>query len=275
MARPRSRRRRVALGGLIVVGPLVAFAALIGVEVVVAGNGVLLVERDPHTIDGHIDPPSGSANASKPSLRVVWLGDSLAAGVGTSSPDGSVARQVARRLDRPLDLEVLAVSGARIGDVLDKQLPLLTGAPDLIFISIGANDVTHQTSLGDFHDRYDTVLSRLPPSSAVIVLGVPDMGSTTRLAQPLRFIAGLRANQLDNVAHDLARAHGSAYVNIAAGTGPKFRADPDSYFAADHYHPSDAGYTVWTDVIVPVVEWRLAALENPGQPVGPEPNESR
>lgn len=94
------------LGGLIVVGTIVAFAALIGIEVVVAGYGVLVLERDPHTIDGHIDASSGAT--SQKALRVAWPGDSLAAGVGASSPDGSVARQVARRLGRPIDIEVLA-----------------------------------------------------------------------------------------------------------------------------------------------------------------------
>jgi len=265
----------VLLGGLIAAAPFLAFAALIGIEVVVAGNGVLLVERDPHTIDGRIEPAGGVPSAAAAALRVVWLGDSLAAGVGSSSPDGAVARQVARRLGRPIDIEVLAVSGARVADVIEKQLPLLQGEPDLVFISIGANDVTHQTSLGNFHDRYDQVLSRLPAATTVFVLGVPDMGSPTRLAQPLRFIAGVRANQLDNVAHDLARSHGAAYVNIAAGTGPKFRADPDKYFAADLYHPSDAGYEVWADTIVPVVEWKLSALERPDLPTPPEPRESR
>lgn len=94
--------------------------------------------------------------------------------------------------------------------MLDKQLPLLQGTPDLVLICIGSNDVTHQTSLGDFHHRYVSVLSQLPAATPVVVLGVPDLGSVTRLAQPLRFIVGARANQLDDVAHELARSHKTA-----------------------------------------------------------------
>lgn len=246
-----------------------------------AGGGTKLDERDPHTIDAHLDgattAPSGSATAADRGapLRVVWFGDSLAAGVGTSSPDGAVARQIARRLDRPIDLQVLAVSGARIADVVHDQLPLLTGTPDLVLISVGANDATHLTSLGEFEDLYDTFLAGLPPTTLVVVLGVPDMGSATRLAQPLRLLAGVRANQLDVVAHDAARRHGAAYVNIAARTGPSFRADPDRFFAADHYHPTDAGYGVWADAITPVARWKLHAHDHPGQPLPPEPEESR
>ncbi len=259
------------IGGLVIVGFLVVVVAVPAIEVTVAGNGVKVAERDPSLIDAHID----EAGAAGPPLRVVWLGDSLAAGVGTTDEDGSVARQVARRTGRPVDVEVLAVSGARIGDVLDQQLPRLTGTPDIVFISAGANDTTHVTSLEDFEQRYEAVLAKLPASTSVVLLGVPDMGSTTRLAQPLRVIAGIRANQLDNVVHDLARRHDLAYVNIASQTGPKFRADPDRYFAADHYHPNDQGYTVWADAITPVLAWQLARRDHPGAPATEPPPESR
>jgi lysophospholipase L1-like esterase len=265
-----------------VAGGLVAVGVLLWVEVTVAGNGVKLDERDPATIDAHIDgattEPRSPADASAPggagALRIVWFGDSLAAGVGTSSPDGAVARQVARRLGRPVDVEVLAVSGARIADVVDQQLPRLSGVPDMAIISVGANDVTHLTSLDQFRERYEQFFARLSPTTIVVVLGVPDMGSATRLAQPLRALAGVRGNQLDVVAHDLAREHSAAYVNIAAQTGPSFRADPDRFFAADHYHPSDAGYGVWADAIVPVLQWKLAAHDHPDQPVPAAPKES-
>ncbi len=272
----------MVVGGLVVLGVVVLVVAVPVIEVMVAGNGVKVTERDPSLIDVQVDEagrtvgrdgPDAAGAPGRP-LRVVWLGDSLAAGVGTTDEDGAVARQVARRAGRALETEVLAVSGARIGDVLDQQLPRLTGAPDIVFISAGANDTTHVTSLDDFRQRYEAVLARLPATTSVVLLGVPDMGSTTRLAQPLRAIAGIRANQLDNVVHDLARTHDLAYVNIASQTGPKFRADPDRYFAPDHYHPNDAGYTVWADAIAPVLAWQLARLDHPGVPAPPLPQES-
>jgi lysophospholipase L1-like esterase len=91
----------------------------------------------------------------------------------------------------------------------------------------------------------------------VIALGVPDIGTVTRLAQPLRAIAGWRASGYDDIVVEEAARAGATYVDIAAGTGPAFRADPDRLLAADHYHPSDAGYGVWTEVIVPVAAERL------------------
>jgi lysophospholipase L1-like esterase len=270
---PRARplRHRLSIVAAAALAILVLVAAVLAVEVVAAGRGTQLVERDPHTADGHIDGPPGAPAAP---LRIVWLGDSLAAGVGSSTPDGSVARQVAHALDRPIDTEVLAVSGARIADVVSNQLPLVHGTPDLVLISAGANDVTHLTSLGSFESSYDDLLSRLPARAAVVVLGVPDMGSATRLAQPLRALAGARGGQVDGVVRDVAARHHAAYVDIAAETGPAFRADPDRYFSADHYHPDDAGYGVWAAAISPVVRWALLPHDHPGAPVPPPPKES-
>jgi SAM-dependent methyltransferase/lysophospholipase L1-like esterase len=170
-----------------------------------------------------------------------------------------------------VQLEVLAVSGARVGDVVDQQVPRITGRPDLILVSVGANDATHLTSLTDVADRYTRLLDRLPPGVPVVVLGVPDLGGATRLAQPLRSLAVVRGGQVDRIVRDLASSRGAAYVNLARETGPSFRADPDANLAADHYHPSDAGYAVWADAITPVVTWALERAAHPDRPAPPVP----
>lgn len=254
-----SRRRRVLTGLLVVAGGVVTVAGLIGIEVVLAGRGPLLTEYDPALADGRIEPDP-PAPGSVP-LRVVWIGDSTAAGVGSSGADSSVSRQVGRRLanelGRPVELKVVAVSGARVDDVVRTQVPLVDPDADAVFVSVGANDTTHLTSTGAFAENYRALLAGLPPDAAVISLGVPDIGSVTRLAQPLRSIAGWRGTAYDAIVADEAARAGATRVDIAGGTGPAFRADPDRLLAADHYHPSDAGYTVWADVIVPIASERL------------------
>lgn len=266
------RKRRVVLGGSIVVGVVVGFVAVLAVEITVAGNGVHLDEYDPHLADGLVTTPG--ADVGRPPLHITWLGDSTAAGVGSSGPQRAVSHQVAERLGRPVELDVLAVSGARIQDVLDGQVAKVEEDTDLVIMSVGANDTTHLTSSGDFRERYRSVLDRLPAGVPVVVLGVPDVGSATRLAQPLRLVAGTRGDQLGAIVREVAAERDAAYVNLAANTGPAFRADPDRYFAADHYHPSDAGYGLWADVVTPVVTWALTRAEHPGEPAPPVPKES-
>jgi lysophospholipase L1-like esterase len=156
-----------------------------------------------------------------------------------------------------VQLTVLAVSGDRISDVLDGQLPKLAAlpaSPELVFISAGANDVTHLTGPVEFRRTYRAVLDALPVHAKVVLLGVPDMGSPTRLLQPLRFITGVRGSTIDDVVRGLARDHHATYVDIAGRTGPAFRRDPGRYFAADGYHPNDEGYRLWKDAVIAALQ---------------------
>ncbi len=222
----------------------VALVVVLAVEVVVARRGPML-EGVPLDLDGRVGPPAGTA------LRVVWLGDSTAAGVGVDDPEDALPVVVARELGVAVDLTVLAVSGARVADVVGEQLRGVAALePDVVFVSVGANDVTHVTSRDDFADRYRQLLGELPDGATVVLLGVPDMGAVPRLAQPLRAVAGVRGRQLDDVVRHVARDEGLTYVPIAQATGPAFRRDPDRFFAVDRYHPSAAGYRLWADAVL-------------------------
>lgn len=227
--------------------PLVGFAVLIGVEILIARQGMEVTT--PTGINGCYGcTPDGPAPQ-----RIAYLGDSTVAGTGASGPEGTVPVQVAGRLARPVQVLDLGVSGSRVGDVLDQQIDsrLVDFQPDVIVISVGANDAVHLTSRGRYRSQYRRVVERLPPEAEVVLLGVPDLGSPPRFAQPLRAIAGWRGRQLDDDIRNLAEDVGAAYVEIDA-LGPEFRTN-DALFAADNYHPSDAGYGRWADLIAPVI----------------------
>ena len=229
----------------------VAAVVLLAVEAEIATHGHDLPERAPYDLDGTVGTDTGAP------LRIVWLGDSTAAGVGASGPDHAlprlVAASVAAARHRPVALRSFAVSGARIADVLHQQVAQVPTDTDLVVIDVGSNDVTHLTSRGTFRSRYRQVLARLPPRARVVLLGVPDMGAPPRFLQPLRFLAGVRGGTLDAVIHHLAVAGHDGYVDIAGRTGPSFRRLPRRFIAADHYHPTDAGYRLWADATEPVV----------------------
>jgi lysophospholipase L1-like esterase len=187
--------------------------------------------------------------------RIVWLGDSTAAGVGASSSAGALPSQVADGLGAPgTSVTDLAVSGARVADVLADQVPKVAGLkPDLVLISVGANDTIHLTGRGTFRHTYEELLRALPRGVPVVMLGVPDMGAIPRFAQPLRAVAGWRGRHLDGEVRHVAAGAGAIYADIAGPTGPPFRRHPDRYFAADDFHPSDAGYGLWADAVLKVL----------------------
>ncbi|HET9442366.1 MAG TPA: SGNH/GDSL hydrolase family protein [Acidimicrobiales bacterium] len=230
-------RRRVAAGAAL---PLLV-AGVLGVEVLAARLGPRLAE-----------PALRYADAG--ATVAVWLGDSTAVGLGVADGEESVASVVARA--RGERVVMLARSGATAADVLADQVGQpAVGEADVIYVSLGANDVTHLTGAGAFADRYARLLERLPPGVPVVVLGLPDMGSPPRLLQPLRALAGWRGRRLDRAVQRLAADRpGTVHVGIAAHTGPAFRHRPGRYFSADRYHPGPAGYALWADAVLEAVE---------------------
>jgi lysophospholipase L1-like esterase len=235
--------------GLVLAGPV-----LLGAEALAATRG-----RPPPPLPSGIDGCVGCDGGAAP-LRTVWLGDSTAAGFGTTTPDAVLGRQVARRLGRPVDVRVLASGGTTVADVVAQQLPGVPPDAQVVFVSIGANDTTHLTSAGSFSSSYRKLLAGLPAGACVVLLGVPDMGSAPRLAQPLRAVAGWRGRALDGRVRALARRSGAAYVDIAGTTGPAFRRD-HGLFAVDGYHPAAAGYGLWAGAVT-------SAMHEAGLPGG-------
>lgn len=228
-------------GGLVVAAAVVGAAVVLAVEIQLARGGTRLPD-----VELVLDRPGEGR-------RVVWLGDSTAAGVGASSSGGALPSQVADGL-AATSVSVLAVSGARVADVLRDQVPKVAGLePHLILISVGANDTNHLTGRGTFRHTYEKVVRAVPNGVPVVLLGVPDMGAIPRFAQPLRAVAGWRGRNLDAEVRRVAANTGAVYVDIAGPTGPPFRRHPDRYFAADDFHPSAAGYGLWADAVLHVL----------------------
>lgn len=243
--RGRSLRRVVGATAAAAVGAV----AVVGLELQLARLGPAAPPL-PTGVDGCV---GCTAVPDDVPLRVAWLGDSTAAGVGASSAAATLPRQVAAATGRPVEVSVLARSGARIADVVDEQLPQLAALrPHLVVVSVGANDAAHLTGVGAFARRWEQVVP--PPGARLVALGIPDMGSPPRLAQPLRALVGWRGRRLDaRGARRLAAAGRATWVDVAGRTGPAFRRHPDRYFSADGYHPSDAGYRLWADAVVDAI----------------------
>ena len=235
---PLARRGRLAVAAAFA-GALVVLA----VEIQLARGGIRLPD---------LELVLDRSGAGK---RLVWLGDSTAAGVGATSAAGALPVQVADGLATPgVSVAVLAVSGARVADVLTDQVPKVAALrPDLVLISVGANDTIHLTARGAFRHTYENVVRALPKGVPVVLLGVPDMGAIPRFAQPLRAVAGWRGRNVDAEVRRVAATTGARYVDIAGATGRPFRRHPDRYFAADDFHPSDAGYGLWADAVLDVL----------------------
>jgi lysophospholipase L1-like esterase len=152
----------------------------------------------------------------------------------------------------------VGVSGARVAGVLEEQLPLVeNNDPDLILIGVGANDVTHLTSLSEVQSDMEEILKRaLATGAHVVVSGCPDMRASAWY-QPLRSLAGLRGRSVTDAIRRAARETGVPMVPLAERTAPYFAKDPDLYNSEDDFHPSAAGYARWAEAIYPYLRQAL------------------
>jgi lysophospholipase L1-like esterase len=216
----------------------------------------------PHLQDGLV---TAMSDAEVP-LTLVWLGDSLASGVGARTPEASLPRKAAalcsEAAGRSIDLTCLARPGACAGDVLAEQVPAAIarlGPGAVTVVTVGSNDLGSLNRPRRFRRDYAAILESLSDTGAtVIAVGLPHIGSAAVMARPLRTIAGLAGRHADRQVRRLAEAHGAQYVHIAerAPWGTK----PMTYLAADHWHPNDSTYQLWAS--------RVAALLSPTPAVG-------
>ncbi len=203
-------------------------------------------------------------SAPLPHLNYVVLGDSTAAGVGAPYEDG-IARSTERALAARYDVTMtnLAVSGARCADVVRDQLPRAESLkPDLVLVSIGANDVTHLTFTRSMRRDVEKVIARLRaanPAVAIVITGSPDMGAPPRIPRLLRPIAGWRTRSVNEMFESVGRDARVTFARIAATTGTLFRSD-HTLFAADRFHPNSRGYATW----LPELNRAIAAALAPG-----------
>ncbi len=197
--------------------------------------------------------PPLSLGTSGELVRYVVLGDSTAAGVGAAADDG-IAVLTARHLalTRRVTMRNLGVSGARMRDVLEQQMPEAEAfRPDLVLISAGANDVTHLTPIPSMRRRLRDAVGRLRaanPAVRIVVTGAPDMGSPPRIPWGLRWVASLRTRMVNRMFVAEARKLNLVFAPIAERTGPLFRRDR-TLFDADRFHPNSRGYATWVEVL--------------------------
>jgi lysophospholipase L1-like esterase len=231
------------------------------IEVKMAMSG----PKEPPFVNPNHDPVQ--LGHSGPHVTYVVIGDSTAAGRGAPYKDGialGTASYLAR--NQRVVLTNFAISGATAADVVKDQIQEAARLrPDIVLVSVGANDATHFTSGASLTRSLNTIIDTLRGSSAhvkIIVTGCPQMGSIPRFKQPLRWFAGTQTARLNAVFARIVAQKNVTWAHIADDTGPIFARDP-TLFAADNFHPNSRGYAVWIPVIDRAMDTAEAVKETP------------
>jgi acyl-CoA thioesterase-1 len=192
-------------------------------------------------------------NGGTTQLTYVVMGDSTGVGQGGNYKQG-IALSTTKKLAETYTIQFqnVAISGARMVDVQQKQLPrVVTLKPDVVLIAAGANDVTHLTSLGSIKSALIKTIDGLRaanPNVKIVLTGSPQMGSVPRFPEPVASIARARTKTVNAMFEKVATEKQVTFAHIARETGPTFDAHPE-LFAADKFHPTTAGYQVWIPVL--------------------------
>lgn len=198
---------------------------------------------------------TGSIGEGPRRLKVVALGDSVTAGYAIDHHSASVAGQLARRLavrcGARVDWEVCAASGYTAGQALAFVEPEVLADADLVFVSVGVNDLKGFHSVRRFRrelgELFDAVLAAAP-SAWVCLLGIPPLEAFPALPRPLADVLGWRGRVFDAVG---AAAVAARLRALRIVTYEPLR---DEMFAADGFHPSERLHAAFAHAVLTELE---------------------
>jgi lysophospholipase L1-like esterase len=159
----------------------------------------------------------------------VALGDSMSQGIGARSFEGGWVGQLRDRLaadGRAHRVVNLSVTGARVRDVIDHQLPQLRALgvePDLVTVLIGANDMLFRRRRAAAVGAFGELIDQLPARRTVMGL------------LPQRSPESVAINRLISAARDAGRLRAT---EVFTGGWSDIRGT----LAEDFFHPNERGY---------------------------------
>ena len=179
-------------------------------------------------------------------IRFAALGDSTTLGIGDPMPDGGWrgwVRLLASALSgsRGVELHNLAVSGARITDVADRQLAAaLRLRPDFASILVGANDTLRGrfdvAAIGAGLTRCVALLRQ--QGAVVLTARLPEPGRMLRLPTSLARPLARRIDAINAITDRVAARFGSVHADLASHPAVYHR----RMWSIDRLHPSERGH---------------------------------
>jgi lysophospholipase L1-like esterase len=229
-------------------------AAAIGLAPVFIAQGLYV-----RCVTPRLPEPSGERSGvqgSGPSLGLLILGDSAAAGVGVATQAEALSGRLAAGLGESFRVcwKLTARTGMRAMDAVAELEAARPERFDVAVTSIGVNDVTHGTGEASWIDRQGRMVELLQSkfqTRHIILSSVPPMHLFPALPQPLRWYLGERAKRFNRALEAFARSRGAC--EFAA---PDFPMEPAT-MAADGFHPGARAYSLWAAHAGGIIRRRL------------------
>ncbi len=196
----------------------------------------------------------GQKNAKNGVVKYVSMGDSLTAGVGVDSIEKSYPYLVAKKISKEFpDVELidLGVPGAGADDVFRVELPMAVKEnPDYVTLLVGINDIHDHVSKDKFKKQYEQILDTLlsKTTAKIVILNVPYLGAPNLIVFPYSNFYDGETRQFNLIIKQLAEKKNLPLVDLFTSS-KIFQSDPARYYSPDLFHPNEAGYRIWGDLI--------------------------
>ena len=186
-------------------------------------------------------------------IKYIASGDSTAVGVGASSIENTYSYKTAEHFaqNNKVEYRNIAVSGARTKSFISDQLPkIIEFQPDVITISIGANDLTHLISSQTIFENYKQTITELESKTTakIYITNIPNFNGAKLL--PFWFVA-IMENKSESINKQILNleTERTKIINIHDFGWDKFP-DLSVTYAADNFHPNDTGYQNWANAFL-------------------------
>lgn len=188
--------------------------------------------------------PYRQVGSGKPSI--LFLGDSMAYGTGSSLSETTIAGLIGQKLPEAT-ISNKAKNGTKTR-ILSRDIKAdIDKRYDII---IGANDVMHpEVSLKESKEHLDKIY-RIASDNAenVIAITTGDFKHTSFFLYPLDLYFGSRSETLRNYAQEVSSRYKNVYY-IDAFSGTNKPEWPSALESEDHLHLSDIGARYWVKKI--------------------------
>jgi lysophospholipase L1-like esterase len=179
-------------------------------------------------------------------LKLLYLGESPAAGVGIEEIRDAVSAQVAFKLaeTNKIECQLLAQNGIKIKELLLKLQTTETQQPDISIITMGVNDCTNLTSSTEWKKSLSDLIAELRQrgSKHIFFTAVPPLQNFPLLPAPLNWIMGYRAHVLNHLLERSCQQNNAQFLAFSAILEPEM-------ICSDGYHPNEKGAELWANSI--------------------------
>ncbi len=194
------------------------------------------------------------------SFTYVAIGDSTVEGTGASHPHRTYTHLIYASIlqtHKNATYHNFGKKGAPIQQVIDEQLEqAISLKPDLITISVGANDIRLHTKISSFEKQLNYLIDRLQSETEaqIVINNIPDFSLTKAVPSRLKPIAKVLINKFNRIILETTQKTGIIYIDLHTQSRMYAKFYPETISKEDDFHPSDFGYALWANTIITSIQ---------------------